>query len=88
MDSIDFGHSMKNTPTHSKLSYLYKLIGKVEKVLKDIQTMIESIKFKSSRNKFQQKLKTDIKLINSLKNIFLSADKTQNFYEIEKIMKK
>ena len=31
MDSIDFGYSIKNYPTHSKSSYLYKLIDKVEK---------------------------------------------------------
>ena len=125
---------MKNIPIHSKSSYLYKLIDKVEKVLKrmrwkalffgrdqgsistnvnsnvqhqhiktfnlktrkcppqiqdmkefekDIQTMIESIKFRSSQNEFQKKLKEDIKLINSSKNILLSADKTQNFYEIK-----
>ena len=51
---------------------------------KGIQTMIESIKFRSLQNKFQKKLKEDLKLINSSKNIFLSADKTQNFYEITK----
>ena len=34
MDSINFGYSMKKIPTHSKSSYLYKLIDKVEKVLK------------------------------------------------------
>ena len=50
----------------------------------DIQTMIESIKFRSLQNKFQKKLKEDLKLINSSKNIFLSADKTQNFHEITK----
>ena len=50
---------------------------------KDIQTMIKSIKFRSSQNEFQIKLKEDIKLINSSKNIFLSADKTQSFYEIK-----
>ena len=51
---------------------------------KDIQTMIESIKFRSSQNEFQKKLKEDIKLINSSKNALLSGDKTQNFYEINK----
>ena len=102
------------SPTHSKSSYFYKLIDKVEKVLKhmrwkalifgryqtnsntnvnsnaqhqnvhtfnlktrkcppqsqdmkefekDIQTMIESIKFRSSQKKFQKKLKEDLKLI-------------------------
>ena len=126
---------MKNVPTHSKSSCLYKLINKLEKLLKrmrwkalffdrdqansninvnnnvqhrhintfnlktrkcppqiqdmkefekDLQTMIESIKFRSSQNEFQKKFKEDIKLINSSKNIILSADKTQNFYEIKK----
>ena len=47
--------------------------------------MIESVKFRSSQNEFQKKkLKEDIKLINSSKNIILSADKAQNFYEITK----
>ena len=51
---------------------------------KDIQTMIESIKLRSLQNKFQKKLKDDLKLINSSKNFFLSANKTQNFYEMMK----
>ena len=51
---------------------------------KDIQTMIESIKLRSLQNKFQKKLKDDLKLINSSKKIFLSANKTQNFYEMMK----
>ena len=46
--------------------------------------MIESIKFRSSQDEFQKKLKEDIKLINSSKNIFLSADSTKNLYEITK----
>ena len=49
---------------------------------KDIQTMIESIKFRPQN--FQKKLKEDLKLINSSKNIFFSADKTQSFYGITK----
>ena len=49
---------------------------------KDIQTMIESIKFRPQN--FQEKLKEDLKLINSSKNIFFSADKTQSFYGITK----
>ena len=49
---------------------------------KDIQPMIESIKFRPQN--FQEKLKEDLKLINSSKNIFFSADKTQSFYGITK----
>ena len=37
MDSIDFGYSMKNIPTHSKPSYLYKHIDKVGKVHKRVR---------------------------------------------------
>ena len=37
MDFIDFGYSMKNISTHSKPCYLYKLIDKVEKVLKPLR---------------------------------------------------
>ena len=51
---------------------------------KDIQTMIETIKFRSSPNKFQKKLKEGLKLIKKTKNVLLSADKTQNFYKIRK----
>ena len=44
---------------------------------KDIKTVIESIKFRSSQNKSQKKLKEDLKLISSSKNVFLSADQTK-----------
>ena len=37
MDSIVFGYSMKNIPTHSKSFYLNKLTDKVEKVLKHMR---------------------------------------------------
>ena len=37
MDSIDFEYSMKNIPTDSQLSYLYKLIDKVEKLHKRVR---------------------------------------------------
>ena len=50
----------------------------------DIKTMTEFIKFRFLQNEFQKKLKENIKLINSSKNIFLSADKTHKFYEIKK----
>ena len=50
----------------------------------DIKTMTESIKFRFSQNEFKKKLKENTKLINSSKNIFLSADKTHKFYEIKK----
>ena len=51
---------------------------------KDIQTMIEYVKFHLRKINFRKKLKEDLKLINSSKNIFLSADKAKNFYEITK----
>ena len=46
--------------------------------------MTESIKFRFSQNEFQKKLKENIKLINSSKNIFLSAEKHTNFMKSRK----
>ena len=139
MDSIDFGYSMKNIPTHSKPSDLYKLIDKVEKVLKrmrwkvlffdrdqansntnvnsnvqhqhintfnlkttkcppqiqdmkefekDIKTVIESIKFGSSQNKSQKKLKEDLKLIQSTKKLICLYHKgvTEKQENLQKIL--
>ena len=74
--------------THKQPQFINKKVSTTnsgyERIEKDIQTIIESIKFRSSENDFPKKLKEDTKLINSSKNIFLWADKTQNFYEIMK----
>ena len=117
---------MRNIPIPSNNNYKYKLIEKVESVLKrmrwkaiffdkndrnekdddnleknifksrkcpsqhyalkafedDLLKIIENIKFRKTRNKFQHKLRTDVSRINSSKNVFIPADKTNNHYEI------
>ena len=69
MDSTDFGYSMKKIPTHSKSSYLYKLIDKVEKVLKFMRC--KSLFFNRSSNlkyKCQQQFRTSTHKQLQLKN--------------------
>ena len=56
---------------------------------KNVQTMIESIKSRPSQNEFQKKLKEEIKLISSLKNIFFQQIRHNIFMKSrKKIMKK
>ena len=51
---------------------------------KDLRKMIENIQFRRVSSAFLLKLNEDIKNIKSSKKMFISADKTQNFYEIKK----
>ena len=51
---------------------------------KDLTKMIENIQFRRVSSAFLLKLDEDIKNIKSSKKMFISADKTQNFYEIKK----
>ena len=50
---------------------------------KDLTKMIENIQFRRVSSAFLLKLDEDIKNIKSSKKMFISVDKTQNFYEIE-----
>ena len=50
----------------------------------DILTMIENIEFRRVSDEFLKKLDEDIRKINSSEKIFVPADKTQNFYQIDK----
>ena len=51
---------------------------------KDLRKMIENIQFRRVSSAFLLKLNEDIKNIKSSKKMFISADKTQNFYEIKR----
>ena len=51
---------------------------------KDLTKLIENIQFRRVSTAFLLKLDEDKKNIKSSKKIFISADKTQNFYEIKK----
>ena len=46
--------------------------------------MIENIKFRRVSDEFLKKFGEDIRKINSSEKIFVLADKTQNFYQIDK----
>ena len=46
--------------------------------------IVQNVKFKHVRNKFQDKLSRDVKKINSSRNILVFADKTRNVYELNK----
>ena len=50
----------------------------------DLLKLIESIQFRTASNKFWNKLNEDINKIRSSDKLFVSADKTQNYYEITK----
>ena len=46
--------------------------------------IVENVKFKQVRNEFQEKLRRDVKNINSSKKVLVFADKTRNVYELDK----
>ena len=50
----------------------------------DILTMIENIEFRRVSDEFLKKLDEDIRKISSSEKMFVPADKTQNFYQIDK----
>ena len=51
---------------------------------KDLTKMIQNIQFRKVSSAFLLKIDEDIQNIKSSKNMFLSAGKTGNFYEIKK----
>ena len=46
--------------------------------------MIKNIEFRNQHDEFQDQLQQDIKKINSSTKAFIPADKTTNFYEVDK----
>ena len=138
MESINFRYSMKNVLLATKNQYKYKLIEKVEIVLKrmrwkalffdntndnnntnntntntqnsnqnprkftfksrncppqmpgmkefeeDVYNMVKNINFKKVHSKFQEQLLQVVKRITSSNNVFIPADKTQNYYELKR----
>ena len=47
----------------------------------DVLKIIENIKFRDTKNNFQETLASDLKKINTSENTFVFADKTRNIYE-------
>ena len=50
----------------------------------DVYNMIKNIEFRHVRDDFQDQLQEDIKKINNSTKAFIPADKTANYYEIDK----
>ena len=120
---------MKNIPIPPRNTYLKKLIGKTENVIKrmrwkafffekqnkddqpnnnhnenfgfksrkcppqnedlapfenDLLNMIKHIQFKNTQDDFQDQLRKDINRINNSSKAFIPADKTTNYYELDK----
>ena len=46
--------------------------------------MIKNLEFKRVNNKFQSKLRNDIRQIRRSNNLFMSADKSRNIYKVSK----
>ena len=73
-DTENFGFTSDRTPPHSDSLAPFE---------SDMYDMIKNIKFKDRcSNQFQTKLKSDLKNIQSSKNMFIFADKTSNIYEM------
>ena len=49
----------------------------------DLYELVKSIQFKKVRSQFQQQLTSDVKEIKKPSNMFVSADKTTNLYELQ-----
>ena len=50
----------------------------------DLQKMISKVQFRRVKNDFQNRLKNDIKSIQSSKKVYIFTDKRRNIYEMEK----
>ena len=50
----------------------------------DVYDMIKNIEFRQVRDDFQDQLQHDIRKINNSTKVFIPADKTTNFYEVDK----
>ena len=50
----------------------------------DLQKMISNVQFRRVKNNFQNRLKNDIKSIQSSKKVYIVTDKRRNIYEMQK----
>lgn len=50
----------------------------------DVYDMIKKIEFRNTRDEFQDQLQQDIRKINDSTKAFIPADKTTNYYEVDK----
>ena len=50
----------------------------------DLNHLVANLEFNENISNFQRKLSNDVRKINNSKNLFIEADKTNNFYEVDK----
>ena len=50
----------------------------------DLQKMISNVQFRRVKNDFRNRLKNDVRSIQSSKKVFVFPDKTRSIYEMEK----
>ena len=67
-----FGLSSNKTPP---------TILELKPFAEDVLKLLENIKFRDTKNHFQENLPNDLKKINSSDKIFVFPDKTRNIYE-------
>ena len=58
--------------------------NELDKFEADLLDMVHNVKFRNVNNKFQNKLNKDIGKINNSTKAFIPADKTSNFYTLDK----
>ena len=58
--------------------------NELDKFEADLLDMVHNVKFRNVNNKFQNKLNKDISKINNSIKAFIPADKTSNFYTLDK----
>ena len=70
-----FGFKSRNTPPQ---------VAEMTKFEDDLLQIIENIEFTKSKCHFQSQLRNDVKKIQQSDEIFVPADKTNNFYKLKK----
>ena len=71
----NFGFKSRKCPSQS---------SELDKFEADLLDMVRNIKFRNVNNKFQKKLNEDISKIKKSTKAFIPADKTLNFYKLDK----
>lgn len=83
-----FDNPDNNNPQNTNLNFGFKSIATppVNQYLTEFENdpyeLVKNLEFRNVNNDFLNKLKEDIKAIQTSNNLFISADKTNNLYEI------
>ena len=67
-----------------KSRWLPKLNNDLKKFEEEMFELVKIIKFRKIKDKFQEQLRNDLKEINKSKHVIVKADKTNNYYKVEK----